>query len=46
MLKKPQGVGRESSSFIVNDEIISGDNALNHFEKLGMPGFHPMFNDK
>ena len=50
MLKKSQGVGRKSSCFIVNDEIISGDNAIiemwaNHFEKLGMPGSHPMFND-
>ena len=43
-------VGRKSSCFIVNDEIMSGDNAIiemwaNHFEKLGMPGSHPMFND-
>ena len=50
MLKKSQGVGRKSSCFIVNDEIISGDNAIiemwaNHFEKLGMPGSHPMYND-
>ena len=50
MLKKSQGVGRKSSCFIVNDEIISGDNAIiemwaNHFEKLGMPGSHPMFNN-
>ena len=31
-------------------EIISGDNAIiemwaNHFEKLGLPGSHPTFND-
>ena len=50
MLKKSQGVGRKSSCFIVNDEVISGDNAIiamwaNHFEKLGMPGSHPMFYD-
>ena len=49
MLKKSQGVDRKSSCFIVNDEIISGDNAIiemwaNHFQ-LGMPGSHPMFND-
>ena len=36
--------------FIVNDEILSGDNAIiemwaNHFEKFGMPGSHPMFSD-
>ena len=41
---------RKSSCFIVNDEIISGDNATiemwaNHIEKLGMPGSHPVFND-
>ena len=53
MLKESQGsynLVRKSSCFIVNDEIISGDNTImgmwaNHFEKLGMPGSHPMFND-
>ena len=49
-MKKSQKVGRKSSCFIVNDEIISGDNAIiemwaNHFEKLGIPTSHPMFND-
>ena len=39
MLKKSQGVGNKSSFFIVNDEIISGDNAIiemwaNHFQNL------------
>ena len=43
-------MGRKSSCFIVNDEIISGDIAIiemwaNHFEKLGIPGSHPMLND-
>ena len=28
VLKKSQGVGKKSSCFIVNDEIISGDNAI------------------
>ena len=51
MLKTSLGVGRKSSCFIADDEIISGDNAViemwaNHFEKLGMPGSHPTFNDK
>ena len=50
MLIKSQGIGRKRSCFIANDEIISGDNATiemwaNHFEKLGMPGSYPMFND-
>ena len=50
MLKTSQGMGRKSSCFIVNDKIISGDNVIiemwaNHFEKPGMPGSHPMFNE-
>ena len=50
MLKKSQFLGMMSSCFIVNDEIISGDNAIiemwaNHFEKLALPGSRPMFND-
>ena len=49
-VEKVTGVGRKSSCFIVNNEIISGDNAIiemwaNRFEKLRMPGPHPMFND-
>ena len=44
-------MGRKASCFIVYDEIISESNAIiemwaYHFEKLGMPGSHPKFNDK
>ena len=44
MLKKSQEVGRKSSCFIVNDEIISGDNAIiemwaNHLKNLECQAF-------